>query len=157
MAITSIPRAYDPLEVDLIIGGHEPTDYASGTKINVSKEENNILKTVGVDGDVALAVNRNNTGMLTFSLKNTSPSNKVMAAYLSTVNIGSGIGIFPVLIRDPSSGLQIETFGWYEVQPDLTFSQEVEQLDYVIGLADVTYKVFDGQSVAEDIAEIIRT
>ncbi len=151
MALTNIPRTYDPLNVDLIIGGHAPSDYAAGTKINVSKAENNVLPVVGVDGEVALAVNRNNTGMLTFSLKNTSPSNKVLASYLATVNLGSGISIFPVLMRDPSSGMQIETIGWYEVQPDLSFSQEIDQLDYVIGLVDSTYKVFEGQSIAESI------
>lgn len=153
MALTNIPRTYDPLDVDLIIGGHAPSDYAAGTKINVSKAENNVLPVVGVDGEVAIAVNRNNTGMLTFSLKNTSPSNKVLASYLATVNIGSGVGIFPVLMRDPSSGMQVETIGWYEVQPDLSFSQEIDQLDYVIGLVDVTYKVFEGQSIVEDIIE----
>lgn len=153
MALTNIPRTYDPIEVDLIIGGHAPSDYAAGTKISVSKAENNVLPTVGVDGEVAIAVNRNNTGMLTFSLKNTSPSNKVLASYLSGVNLTSNVGIFPVIMRDPSSGLQVETIGWYEVQPDLTFSQEIDQLDYVIGLVDVTYKVFEGQSVVETIIE----
>lgn len=151
MAFNPFPNTYNPVDVKLIIAGIEPTDYAPGTKIAVSKSENNILPSVGVDGEVSLAVNQNRTGMLTFSLKNTSSFNAGMAAYQASVGLGTPAIFFPVAMSDPSSGLSIETFAWYEVQPDLSFSQEIDQLDYVLGLVDSTFKVLPGQAIAESI------
>ena len=55
------PLAYDPSQVSLLLGGWAPYGWASDTKIEVSKAEDNVLVTVGTDNDLSLALNRNNS------------------------------------------------------------------------------------------------
>lgn len=130
---------YDPKDVILLLGGVEPVEYAEDTAIVLSKDQDVWLKKTGVDGSVALARNRDETGTITISLKNTSITNQTLFNYYTAAESG-GTPWFPVLFRDPSSGIQIETQGWIQTQPDFTAAQEIMQLDWVIGVASVLYQ-----------------
>lgn len=137
---------YDPKNVTLLLGGIEPVDYAEDTAIVVSKNEDRILEKVGVDGSVAIARNRNETGTVTISLKNTSRTNRSLINFYNQEE--SGIPWFPVSLTDPSSGISLETQGWVKVQPDFSIAQEIMQLDWVIGVADISFD--QGQIDAQD-------
>lgn len=130
---------YDPKNVTLLLGGVEPVDYAEDTAIEISKEEDRILKKVGVDGAVAIARNRNECGMITISLKNTSRTNQSLIDWYNQEE--TGIPWFDVSFVDPSSGIVLQTQGWVETQPTLSMAQEIMQLDWVIGVANVSYEV----------------
>ena len=134
----SIPRQYDPKEVKLILGGFEPTDVAPDTMYVLNKEEDIVIPSVGVLGEVAIARNRNSLGMLTLSLKNTSPFNKTLAAVIQGSDILGGY-FFPIILKAPELGLTIATNGWIQTQPDYSAGKEVGQLDWVFGLANVEW------------------
>ena len=130
---------YDPKNVTLLLGGIEPVDYAEDTAIEISKEQDRILPKVGVDGAVAIARNRNEVGMITISLKNTSRTNRSLINFYAQEE--TGIPWFDVSFVDPSSGVVLQTQGWIETQPTLSMAQEIMQMDWVIGVANISYEV----------------
>lgn len=156
MPNTIIPKAYDPAQVNVTLGTVEPFDFAPDTKLVFSKTSDLILPQVGVDGAVAVAINHDNLGTLTLSLKNTSEFNKTLMQWTTAVRAQSSLTststpFFPVLVKDPASNIKLDTFGWIQSQPDWTVGTEVGQLDWVIGLVDINFKVISGQSAIEAI------
>ena len=154
MAIQNpIPTAYDPRNIEFLIGLIEPYDFAPDTKIVINKTEDLVIPQAGVNGTVAFSINTNTLGTATLSLKNTSKFNQnlmLWAANLTQFDIGL-VPFFSFQLKDPSSQLGIETYGWIQSQPDWTIGSEIGQLDWVIGLADARYKMFQGQSAVEPI------
>lgn len=128
-----IPRQYNPANVVLLLGGVQPVDIAPGTMYNISRNEDIIIPSVGVLGEVALATNQNKTGTLTVSLKNTSPTNSVLSSF-AFIGEKTDIKFFPVVLEDKSSNMALVTMGWIQSQPDFTLGTEVGQMDWVIGL-----------------------
>lgn len=148
MALThSIPNQYDPAKVNLLLGGLIPYDVAPDTMYVMSKEEDSVIPSVGVLGEVAIARNRNNLGTLTLSLKQTSGFNATMMKWV-TASYGSGIHFFPILLEDPASGIKMASTGWIQNQPDLSLGKEVSQLDWVIGIANIEYEIVPGTNLA---------
>ena len=68
------PYAYDPKKVKLYLMQQRVTGFAADTKIVVSRNEDNIYPHVGVDGEMSAALSRNQSGVMTVSLQNTSVS-----------------------------------------------------------------------------------
>jgi len=128
--------AFDPSEVVLLLGGYNPYGFTEN-KIVVAKAEDNILPMVGSDGDWSVAINRNTLGTMTIGLQNTSPSNKVLAAYAIQAKTTRKV-TFPVVMEDPSGMTLLSTEGWIQTQPDYTVAKEVGEMQWVIGLADAT-------------------
>jgi len=149
----AIPTAFDPRNVELLLGAVEPYDFAPDTKIVINKTEDLIIPQAGVDGTIAFSVNTNSLGTCTLSLKNTSKFNQTLMIWAAELTKVSSdiIPFFLFSLKDPSSQLGIETYGWIQSQPDWTIGSEIGQLDWVIGLADARYKMFQGQSAVEAI------
>lgn len=153
MAISaSTPRYYNPKDVVLVVGGLTLTDFMEGTMITISKDEDLILPTTGVRGETALAVNHNNRGTMTVSLKQTSPSHNTMMAWMTTVRAG-GIPFFPLVFRDRASNITINTYAWVQTQPDFALGSEVASLEWVIGLHDMQFEAIPGANTLADAIE----
>jgi hypothetical protein len=149
MALSNtIPRQYDPKSVILLLGDVVPTDVAPDTMFTLNKEEDRIIPQVGVLGEVALARNRNELGMLTLSLKQTSPMNSTLMFWYIAEEAGAQF--FPVYFEDPASGIKLVTTGWVQTQPDFALGKEVAQLDWVIGLANVQWELIPGSTLLVD-------
>lgn len=70
---------YNPKDVRLIINGLDVTGFAGGDKIKVEPVTKEDIKSfAGVDGDVSFSQVNDNRHMLTFTLKEESPSNKAL-------------------------------------------------------------------------------
>lgn len=153
MAISnSTPRYYNPRDVILVAGGTQFTDFMPGTMIAISKTEDLILPQTGVRGETALAVNLNNTGTMTISLKQTSPSHTFLMAWQTLVR-GGGIPYFPIVFNDRASNISITTYAWVQTQPDFTLGSEVASLEWVLGLHDMQFEAIPGlNSVVDAIA-----
>jgi hypothetical protein len=150
MAITnSIPRQYDPKSVILTLGGVTPVDYAPDTMITISKDEDRVMPSVGVKGEVALARNRNELGTLTLALKQTSPTNESLLDWYLVEE--GGIFFFPVYFEDPSSGIRLVSSGWVQTQPDFAVGKEIAMLDWTIGIANVAWERIPGSTSIIDI------
>ena len=128
------PFAYDPKKVRLFLMTQRVTGYAADTKIVVARNEDNTIPHVGVDGEVSLALSRNQSGVVTVSLQNTSVWNGYLSDWQKQASV-TGLVFFPVLLEG-SQGLGLSTIGWIQKQPDLTYGTEVGQMDWEIGVLD---------------------
>ncbi|QEQ94911.1 hypothetical protein pEaSNUABM56_00112 [Erwinia phage pEa_SNUABM_56] len=128
------PYAYDPKKVRLYLMTQRVTGFAADTKIVVARNEDNIIPHMGVDGELSAALSRNQSGVLTVSLQNTSKWNGYFSSWQKQASI-TGLIFFPVLLEG-SQGLGLSTIGWIQRQPDLTYGTEVGQMDWEIGILD---------------------
>lgn len=128
--------AFDPAQVILLLGGYSPYGF-SESKIVINKAEDFILPTVGSDGDLSLAINRNTMGTMTIGLQNTSPSNEVLSVWAFAAKT-SRIVTFPIAMIDPSGMELLSTDAWIQTQPDYTIAKEVGEMQWVLGLFDAT-------------------
>lgn len=128
------PFAYDPKKVRLYLMTERVTGFAADTKIVVSRNEDNIIPHMGVDGELSAALSRNQSGVLTVSLQNTATWNGYFANWQKQASITGAI-FFPVLLEG-SQGMGLSTIGWIQKQPDLTYGTEVGQMDWEIGILD---------------------
>lgn len=128
------PFAYDPKKVRLYLMTQRVFGFAEDTKIVVSRNEDNIYPHMGVDGELSAALSRNQSGVMTVSLQNTSAWNAYLSDWQKQASI-TGLVFFPVLLEG-SQGPGISTIGWIQKQPDLTYGTEVAQLDWEIGVLD---------------------
>lgn len=128
------PFAYDPKKVRLFLMTQRVTGYAADTKIVVARNEDNTIPHVGVDGEVSVALSRNQSGVVTVSLQNTSVWNGYLSDWQKQASV-TGLVFFPVLLEG-SQGLGLSTIGWIQKQPDLTYGTEVGQMDWEIGVLD---------------------
>lgn len=128
------PFAYDPKKVRLYLMTQRVTGFAADTKIVVSRNEDNVIPHVGTDGELSAALSRNQSGVLTVSLQNTATWNAYLANWQKQASV-TGLIFFPVQLEG-SQGPSINTVGWIQRQPDLTYGTEVGQLDWEIGILD---------------------
>ena len=67
-------RSYDVAEVNLVVGGVIITGAAEGTFITAERNEDTFQEYIGSQGEVAFAETNNNSGTISVTLENTSPS-----------------------------------------------------------------------------------
>lgn len=128
------PFAYDPKKVRLYLMTQRVTGFAADTKIVVSRNEDNVIPHVGTDGEMSAALSRNQSGVMTVSLQNTATWNAYLANWQKQASV-TGVVFFPVQLEG-SQGPSLNTVGWIQRQPDLTYGTEVGQLDWEIGILD---------------------
>lgn len=143
-------QAYDPAKVLCFIGGQKVSGYAADTKIVVTRNNDNIMTHAGTDGEISNAISRDNTGVVTISLQNTAKWNAYLAQFQRQAFV-SGLIYFPIQIEG-SQGLSLNTFGWIQKQPDLTYGTEVGQMDWEIGVLDAWLSPDQFQGVAAGVA-----
>lgn len=67
-------KSYDPKKVSAIIAGQFIVGFMDGTFINAEKNEDNVVPHVGAQGDVTFTESSDETGTITFTVKQNSPS-----------------------------------------------------------------------------------
>lgn len=127
------PLAYDPSQVSLLLGGWAPYGWASDTKIEVARAEDNVLPYLGCDNDLSLALNRNNSGTMTLHLQATSPSNDILAGMAAQAK-STRMLTFPLVLNDPAGMNIISTVAWIQRSPELSLGKEVGVNDWVLGM-----------------------
>lgn len=127
-------NAYDPVKTILFLFGQRVSGFAADTKIVISRNNDNIIPHVGVDGEISNALSRDQSGVMTVSLQNTAPWNGYLAQWQKQASV-TGLVFFPVQVEG-SQGLSLNTVGWIQRQPDLTYGTEVGQMDWEIGILD---------------------
>ena len=90
---------YDPKKVKVIVGTSEVLGFASGTFVEVERQEDAVNLHVGTQGEYAWALNRNRSGTVTLTLLQTAQSNDVLQA-LATADEQSGTGARPFRLED---------------------------------------------------------
>ena len=74
------PGSYDPQLCSFIWAGVEALDWAPGTYLEIERSEDQVTLTVGTDGIGTTTKNANQSGKITCTLKQGSPTNKQWSA-----------------------------------------------------------------------------
>lgn len=127
------PLAYDPSQVSLLLGGWAPYGWASDTKIEVARAEDNVIPYLGTDNDLSLALNRNNSGTMTLHLQATSKANDILAGMAAQAK-STRLLTFPLVLNDPAGMNIISTVAWIQRSPEISLGKEIGVNDWVLGL-----------------------
>lgn len=130
-------RTYDAKDVSIILGGVPITGYADGTFVSVERDEDAFTKVVGADGDTSRARSNHNGGMVTITLMQTSPSNKVLED-LATLDELTNAGIVPIMVKD-NSGLSLYSSdtAWIKKRATSNFGKEIDNREWIVDVADL--------------------
>ncbi|MDR2150129.1 MAG: DUF3277 family protein [Spirochaetaceae bacterium] len=99
MPANPLVTTYDPKKVVITFGGTPISGYADGTFVDVSPSSDFFSKKVGADGEVARAMNNDNTHRVQITLQQSSLSNAVLGA-LKAADKATGLGMAPLTITD---------------------------------------------------------
>lgn len=149
---------YDPNKVqimstlDIASGSPEPmSGFASGTIINLSRNSDIYMNTIGTRGEVSRAINRDRSYTLTFTLQQTSEWNGKFINLLNIEEAGvtpDKLAVTAFLIEIP--GLATVACGqcWLSSMPDVVLSNEIESYEWSFFCTDVGVAgALDGQTI----------
>jgi hypothetical protein len=120
---------YDPEKVSVIIGGLTMSGFADGDFVKIAPQDADLYKIhVGAHGEMARTKNSNKVGFVTFTLKATSPSNKILDAMKNSPTP------VPVMVKDSSDSAFIASAanGWVNKQPEVSRGSEEAKIEWVI-------------------------
>lgn len=137
-------RTYSPKDVSVSFNGYDLKGYAEDEFINVTFNGDAATPVVGNDGTVSRAMNPDQSGTVTLTLKSTSPSNDVLSGLAIKDRIdGSVVGV--LMIRDnKGTTLVLGKDAWVQKQPDVAFAREVGNRAWIFTVG--TMSVFVGSN-----------
>ncbi len=125
---------FDPKEVSLTVSGITISGFMDGTFITCAKIDPELYKLhVGAHGDVARTKNPNDAGTYVFTLKQTSPSNKVLDL------LKRNPITYPVLCKNNSNSKHLAAGAecWISSDPEITYADEESGVEWTITSADL--------------------
>jgi len=126
--------SYDPKEVNLFHGVLQISGFADGTFITVAKTDKDLWKNfVGAHGEVTRTKNNNKSGMITFTLQSTSPSNAALDL------LKHNPVAVPTLVKNNSGGKHIAAGidTWIQSDPDKSYGAEQQNVEWTIYCAEL--------------------
>jgi len=135
-------RTYDPKAVSVVVGGVPIHGFADGTFIHLERSTDAFSKVVGTDGIVSRAKSNDQSGQLTITLAQTSPSNDALYAF-AILDQATATGIVPIFIKDNSGrSTHFSALAWVRKMPPLDYAKEISNREWIFDLAD--YDEFPG-------------
>jgi hypothetical protein len=120
---------YDPTQVTIQLGPLNVSGFADGTFIKCAMMDPDLYKIhVGAHGEMARTKNPNKVGHITFTLKQTSPSNK----YLDALKMSPTP--FSVMVRDNSDSKMVAASAnaWINKEPDRDRAAEEQNIEWLV-------------------------
>lgn len=128
-------KTYDPKKKTLSASGFTISGYAEGTFIKVVRTtKEKFKKHVGGTGEVSRTKVPDNSGTITVTLKQTSPSNSVLAK-LALLDATWPAGLFS---KDDVGMQAVAPEAWIEAEPDWESADAEGKFEWVIGCSDIT-------------------
>lgn len=116
----TLARAYDSAACKLVLGSWQPTGFAEGSKISISRNEDHFNMMVGADGEFSAGINRNESGTITIQIQQTAKeTNAILASFVTASKTSRLVG-FPVYFEDPTGLSLISPVGIIMQQGDYT-------------------------------------
>lgn len=133
-------RTYDPMDINVNVGGRIITGFAEGTFVSAERLEDNFTEYVGAKGEVAFSESNNKTGEITITLENTSPS----VSYLNDLANRKGAGaVIPVSIVDLNDSGRITVSGAEaRIRKPANYEggKEISEREFVIFVSELEYR-----------------
>jgi hypothetical protein len=128
---------YDPAEIIITIGGVPMAGFTDGTFCEVVRNEPTWNLVVGADGIATRGKTNNFSGTLTVTLKQSSPSNDVLSAFMIADEL-SNTGVIPILIKDLSgTSTFFSAQGWIAQFANATYGKDIQDRSWTISLAEI--------------------
>lgn len=120
---------YDPADITLLIGPVTISNFGPDG-VTISRNEDHTQEEVGVQGDVVLNRQRNQTGTMAINVLSPSEEDQ-MFTELQAID---SLYAFPVIFTCESLNQTLLTTGWYKTMPDVVASATAGSRTHVIGL-----------------------
>jgi hypothetical protein len=134
-------KSYDPKNVSMIIGSHIVTEFEDGTFINVERNNDTWAIKKGASGETARAKSNDRSGIFTFTLMQTSPSNDFLSA-LAITDEASNSGVVPVLIKENGGTTACQaTEAWIRRPSAVEYSKTVGARSWILETGDLVMNV----------------
>lgn len=118
-------RTYSPKNVSVSFNGYELQGFAEDEFITATHTNDQASMVVGNDGTVSRAINPDQSGTITLTLKQTSPSNDILSGLAVKDRLQGGV-VGALLIRDNfGTTLVAGKDAWIKKTSDVTFGREV--------------------------------
>ena len=127
---------YSFLKQSLLVDGVEITGYFEGDDVIAAERlEDSTSHVVGADGQMALALNANRSGTITFRLKQTSPSNAYMSGLVNAAEALGKSAIITAQMTNVDTGeLAIGTKGYITKPSPMQRGSGINSQEWVIVL-----------------------
>lgn len=131
-------RTFDPKDINVIFGGVVLTGFAENTFVTAERMEDMFTEYVGAKGEVSMSETSNNTGEITVTLENTSPS----VRYLNNMaNKRGNSAIAPIQIVDLNNGTTIISGTEGRVRKPAAYEggKEISEREFVIFVPELEF------------------
>ena len=136
----------DPAKYIINYGGANIQGYADGVYSSFEMDEDFYNDTTGADGLTTRIRTNNNTGVLTVTLLQSSPSNTILQVFFDIDRTTPRGAPQPLMLKNLlGSELLSSSASWVRKLPSLDQGKEVQNRVWVIKVADA--KVFAGGNV----------
>lgn len=144
MAGNALVATYDPKKVIITYGGIPIGGYADGTFLSVEPNAESWTKKVGADGEVVRAMSNDNTHTVTFTLQQSSESNKYLSNCKNMDKL-TGQGMQSLSITD----LNGETLffwqqAWISTDPTYEYAKEATDRQWVLHTGQISQQAEAG-------------
>lgn len=136
---------YDPKKIVVTWRGILFQGPADGTFCTLERTEDGFEMAVGAAGDVTRVRNNNRTGSMTYTMKQSSPTNDQLAAFAAEDELfGTAVGA--LLVKDLGGTTIAEAAqAWIRKIPGVQYSDSEESREWVLDVAEL--EIFVGGSV----------
>ncbi|MBR3972999.1 MAG: DUF3277 family protein [Oscillospiraceae bacterium] len=101
-------KTYNPKEIVITLGNHIVTGYADDSFVTLDPSGDGVTKKIGCDGEIVRSISPDDTYVIKLSVLQTSPTNSFLQQKRA-LDIKTGDGMFPVLIKDLKGGMVFST------------------------------------------------
>lgn len=133
-------RAYDPKDVNVIVGGVALTGFAEDSFVSAERMEDSFTEYVGAKGEVAMAESNNKTGEITVTLEGTSPS----VAYLNDLATRKGknavVSVSVVDLNDDSKVVISGAEARVRKPAAYEAGKEISEREFVIFVSEMEFR-----------------
>lgn len=137
-------RTYDPKAVIITVGGVPMSGFSDGTFLQIVRNEPTWNLVVGADGFATRGKTNNFSGLMTITLKQSSPSNDVLSGFIAADEL-TNAAIVPILVKDLSgNSTYFSGQGWVQQWADSTFDKAITDREWILALA--TLDLFVGSN-----------
>lgn len=149
-------RIYSPKDVQVSWNGIPITGYSSDTFLEMERNSDVFLESVGADGNLALTKNADLTGEVRITLMQTAQANRLLAAAAAAQQlIGATIPVSNFVVFDPSdSSVSLAYNAYIKTVPVTAYGSDQTSKTWVFG-CELFLTTDDLAGVTSTIADVL--
>lgn len=130
------PRTYSAKDVIFTLGGERIQGFGPGVFLSIAPVEDEVLPSVGVDGEVSIATNINPLRTVTVTLASTSPANDLFSAYARQRRANPATPARVLSVEDLQGSTLLYGPSWVQARTTKDFDRGISTTSWTIGLVE---------------------